>query len=363
MIQHRAKRIFFSASLLALTLGQPLPAFAQDADKPKESKLVIELKALTETFEGLRSKPADTVTADGGKMEAAILSAYAIRAAADEIKENANISENIVVAGYGDVISSDVYAAYQIEYKKILISLFAYLNATERQKIQSSSQGKLAIAGVAPLIGAILPAISSLLRSETEVSNLEGGLNDNRLLAYAVAKAYNDTIKDKAIVFVPPTLTSIKDGDETIAALEILQMARDKVSKSLPKNNPNPKKKAAVDAADTFFQALYTADKDGKIKLLDVIKTRGIDEAMKGRKLLRVKIENSSGTLLKRKNLWVALGAPSVAASGGLIATYALDEGNGTSVKQGMVLCQAGLKNLRKIHRLDASHNSRCKML
>ena len=353
MIQHRAKRIFFSASLLALTLGQPLPAFAQDADKPKESKLVIELKALTETFEGLRSKPADTVTADGGKMEAAILSAYAIRAAADEIKENANISENIVVAGYSDTINSDIYAVYQLEYAKICRAIGGCMSTPD----DPGDIEKNALISTA--IGAILPAFSALLRSETEVSSLDGGLDDDRLLASAIAKAYGR----QAIILIPPTLTSIRDSDETLTELEALKKRRDMVAAGLPKKNPNPKKKAAVDAADAFFSALYTADKDGKIKLLDVIKARQLATAMKGRKLLRVKIENSSGTLLKRKNLWVALGAPSVAASGGLIATYALDEGNGTSVKQGMVLCQAGLKNLRKIHRLDASHNSRCKML
>jgi hypothetical protein len=338
MTQHRSKRILFNASLLAMGLAHSLPALAQD--KPKEPKLVIELKALTETFEGLRSKESDTVAAGGGKLEGAILSAYAIQAAAVKIKEDAKISEKILVAGYDDAIGSDVYAAYALERDQICKLLGGCPTA-------SSFVESLA------LIGSIVPALSSLFRSETEVSTLEGGLTDNRLLAYAVAREH----KENAIVLMPPTLTSINSNDQTIRELNALKEARDAAAKSLPK------KKAAVDAADAFFNALYTADKGGNIKLLDVIKARRFDEAMHGRKVLRVKIENSSGTLLKRKNLWVALGAPAIAASGGLIATYALDEGNGTSIKQGMVLCQAGVKNLRKIHKLDDKHESHCKML
>jgi hypothetical protein len=349
MIQHRAKRIFFNASLLALGLAYSLPAFAQDADKTKEPKLVIELKALTETFEGLRSKESDTIAAGGGKLEGAILSAYAIKAAAVEIKNDSKISEKILVAGYGDAISSDVYAVYQLEYAQLCKRLGGCANVFEATQDSVEKLAPLA------LVGAILPALSSLLRSETEVSSLDDGLKDDRLLAYAVAREY----KENAIVLMPPTLTSISPNDETIKELNALKKARDDVAAK----KPNPKKKAAVDAADAFFTALYTADKDGNIKLLDVIKARQIAEAMQDRKLLRVKIENSSGTLLKRKNLWVALGAPAIAASGGLIATYALDEGNGTSVTQGMVLCQAGVKNLRKIHKLDENHNSHCKML
>jgi hypothetical protein len=295
----------------------------------------------------LRSKESDTVAAGGGKLEGAILSAYAIQAAAVTIKNDAKISEKILVAGYEDVIGADVYAVYQLEYEQLCTQLGGCKTVTKPS--QNPNFESLSI----PAIGAILPALSSLLRSETEVSSLDGGLSDHRLLAFAVARAYG---KD-AIVLVPPTLTSINPNDATIKELEDLKNKRNAVAAGLLK------KKAAVDAADAFFSALYTADKDGNIKLLDVIKARRFDEAMKGRKLLRVKIENSSGTLLKRKNLWVALGAPAIAASGGLIATYALDEGNGTSVKQGMVLCQAGVKNLRKIHKLDGKHDSHCKML
>jgi hypothetical protein len=350
MIQRRAKRICLTASLLVLTLTQSFPAAAQGTEPPK---LVVELKAITDTIEGLREKSADSAATGGGKLEGAILSAYAIQAAADEIKKNANISENIVVAGYGDIINSDIYAVYQLEYAKIRQALGGFAPQPDDPK------GLEKNAIISTAIGTILPAFSALLRSETEVSSLGDGLTDSRLLASAVAKAYGN----QAIILTPPTLTSIREGDETIAGLDALKKSRDMVAAGLPKKNPNKKKKAAVDAADAFFSALYTADKDGRIKLLDVIKARQLATAMKGRKLLRVKIENSSGTLLKRKNLWVALGAPSVAASGGLIATYALDEGNGSSVRQGMVLCQAGVKNLRTIHKLDDNYKSRCKIL
>ena len=88
MTQPSAKHIFFKTSLLALGILQGFPAHAQDAGgngAAKEPKLVIELKALTETFETLRSKPSDTVGTNGGDMEAAILSSFAINAAATKI--------------------------------------------------------------------------------------------------------------------------------------------------------------------------------------------------------------------------------------------------------------------------------------
>ncbi len=372
MTQHRAKYLFFKASLLALGLTHTVPAFSQTSPSPdaaKEPKLVIELRALTETVEDLRDQQSDTVGMNGGNMEAAILSAYAIKAAGTEIKNKAGIEGKILVAGYDDAVSADIYAVFQLEYAQLCKALGGCssdsLKLQDLGLINKSAPSDFlgafipALGAFLPAIGAVLPALSSLFRSETEVSGLEGGLSDNRLLAYAVAKSYGEN----AVVFVPPTLTSIGADDATIKELQSLKDKRDLVAAGLLKTKPDVKKKAAVDAADLFFSALYTSDKDGNIILLDVIKARQIAEAMNGRKLLRVKIENSSGTLLKRKNLWVALGAPAIAASGGLIATYALDDGKGTSSKMGMVLCQAGVKNMRTIHKLDEKHDSRCKML
>ena len=211
---------------------------------------------------------------------------------------------------------------------------------------------------VSPLVGALLPFVSSLLRSETEISRLDGGLNDDRLLAYAVAKKAGN----RAVVLVPPSLTSIVSDDPTLAELQRLKIARDEVQKTLPKKKPDAKKVAAVAAADALQKALLTADDKGTVKLVSVIRARLVASGRDYGKLVRVNIEKSGGTLLKRKNIAVAFGAPAVAVTGGLIATYVIDSGKGYSEGQGMVVCQTRLANLRTVHRLKKTDMPECRV-
>lgn len=361
MTQYRGKRLFLKSSLLALGLFQSIPATAQDTpkdDKAKEPKLVIELKALTETVEGLRSKPSDTVGTNGGDMEAAILSAFAIRAAAKAISEDIIGNGPIVVVGYEDAIAADIYAIYQAEYGQICQQLTGNPKCDKPEVKPSGNRPPKEGGALLPVLGALLPFVSSLLRSETEISKLDGGLNDDRLLAYAVAKKYGTT----AVVLVPPSLTSIAPNDPTVTELQKLKTAHDEVQKALPKKNPDAKKVAAVAAADTLQKALLTADDKGSVKLITVIRARLVASARDNRTLVRVNIEKSGGTLLKRKSLFVALGAPAVAVTGGLIATYVIDSGNGYSKGQGMVACQTRLANLRTVHRLKETSTPECRV-
>lgn len=335
-------RPIFSVGAIALAT-MPTVSLAQEA--PKEPKLVVEIKALTDTFEGLRDKSADSVASGGGEMESAILSAYAIKAAAEEIVKDAKIvvdakaeGKPYLIVGQGDAIASDVYAAYQAEYQAICTKLSGSANCIPA--LPGKGGGN-----IVALAGAILPLLSSLTRSETEISKLPDGLMSDTLLAYAVAKKIGVT----ATVLVPPSLVKIADGDATINELETLR-TRNKASRSLKK--PSKDQKAAVAAADAFLTALFTADSNGKVKLIDVIRTRQIADARASKTLMRVHIEKSGGSLLKRKNLLVAFGAPSVAVTGGLIASYVIDAGNGTASGQGMVVCTTKLANLRTVHKL-----------
>ncbi len=73
-------------------------------------------------------------------------------------------------------------------------------------------------------------------------------------------------------------------------------------------------------------------------------------------------VEKGGGSLLKRSNLWTALGAPTVGITGGLIVSYTLTEPRGGGFLQGGALvCRTALTNLRDVQsgRVGGSRRAR----
>jgi hypothetical protein len=356
-MNHSTRPMFRNCKLAAALslLACSNPAWSQAAGSGSDSeakppKLVVELEAITKSVEDLRGKASDSVATGGGNLEGAILSSYAISAAANLMKDQAAFKApgDYLIAGSEEAIGTEAYVLFQLEYDRLLKRAKEVGARGGGGKVWNNEKS---FTGFAAGTTALLGLFSSLLRSETEVSELSGGLADDRLLAQALARA----IGSKAVVLVPATSRSIGKDDSTIVELASLIDQRNSLARMLNVAKPNPAVKAVVDAIDTFTTALYTPDNAGKIKLLSVISARRLAEAIEGRTLVRVNIEKSNGTLLKRKSLWVALGQPSVLASGGLIATYVVDDGSGVGTATGAVVCATNIKTLRSIHKLDAT--------
>ena len=91
---------------LALVPLAPLRAADEKSDEPSKSeKLVTQMGALSTAIEGLREKGADTVKEHGGGLEGALLSSFAIKAAAARIREE-NTGTGYLVASWPEELQA-----------------------------------------------------------------------------------------------------------------------------------------------------------------------------------------------------------------------------------------------------------------
>ena len=343
---------------LALVPLAPLRAADEKSDEPSKSeKLVTQMGALSTAIEGLREKGADTVKEHGGELEGALLSSFAIKAAAAQIRKE-NTGTGYLVASPSDAIASDRWLMFDAQIRGLCIRL----TENDTCSVVAAVAGRRPLvdrdeAGALPLLSAIttiLPILSSVLRSETEVSALGGELSDSKLLARAVAQ--DSTATSSFTLLAPPRLTDIARS-EPYLALQRLIAARNKIAAA----NAKPKNEAvaaSIKTADEFVALNLTADAAGNVPLLDVIRAKAMLAKLGKRPLLIVSIEKAGGTLLTRKGIDVALGAPSVRASGGVIISYTVassDPANfGEISKTGFLACTTRLTELKRIHKLKA---------
>ena len=357
---------------LALVPLAPLRAAADDkSDEPsKTDKLLTQVTALTTAIEGVRSKGGDTVTTGGGQLEGALLSSFAIKAAANKIRTD-NPKGDFLVASSSDAISTDRWLLFDAQYKGICFRLTGDTKCGNPTEISLENEGTGG-AGPVAAVAALLPFLSSLFRSDTEVSALGGELSDSRLLARAIAddstiaaqinsdgKTSLDSSKFRLLA--PKRLSNIA-GSEPYTMLEKLIATRTTVAKAnaaTKKKKPDEAVAASVKVADEFIASVLTADTAGHVPLLDIIRGNEMQAQLGESDLLTVSIEKAGGTMLKRKGIDVALGAPSVRASGGVIVSYTVEaaanhEDAGKIIKTGFVACTTRLTELKRIHQLKA---------
>ena len=382
-ISHRRVSTSIAAiCALALVPSAPLRAAADDkSDEPSKSeKLLTQVAALTTAIEGLRSKGGDTVKENGGALEGALLSSFAIKAAAAQIRKE-NKDGDFLVASSSDAVSTDRWLLFDAQYKGICFRLTGDSKCGSPTEIPLEDEGRGGAAPVAA-IAALLPFLSSLFRSDTEVSALGGELSDSKLLARAVADDSRDiaqtkevlggkgeTIRDsnKFRLLAPKRLSNIA-GSEPYTMLETLIATRTRIAKAnaAPKTKPNEAVAASVKVADEFIASVLTADTAGNVPLLDIIRGNEMQGQLGVSNLLTVSIEKAGGTMLKRKGIDVALGAPSVRASGGVIVSYTVEAAaknedaakNGDAgkiIKTGFLACTTRLTELKRIHQLRAT--------
>ena len=367
---------------LALVPLAPLRAAADDkSDEPsKTDKLLTQVTALTAAIEGLRSKGGDTVATGGGQLEGALLSSFAIKAAANKIRTD-NPKGDFLVASSSDAISTDRWLLFDAQYKGICFRLTGDTKCGNPTEISLENEGTGG-AGPVAAVAALLPFLSSLFRSDTEVSALGGELSDSRLLARAVADdprgiaqtkevlGQGETIRasNKFSLLAPKRLSNIARS-EPYTMLEKLIATRTTVAKAnaaTKKKKPDEAVAASVKVADEFIASVLTADTAGHVPLLDIIRGNEMQAQLGESDLLTVSIEKAGGTMLKRKGIDVALGAPSVRASGGVIVSYTVEAAAGREgaaknvdagkiIKTGFLACTTRLTELKRIHRLKAT--------
>lgn len=346
------------ASLLLLALT-PMPAAhalqteeeKKAKDEEKESKTEKQIKDLATAVESLRDKPADTVATGGGELEGALMSAFVIEAAARRIAaDNAGAGPFFVIPAE-DLINTDHWLVFDAQVLGLCFRLAQTSDCSATQVDMSEMGGSILTAATA-----VLPLLSSLLRSETEISNLGGGFTDSKLLARALAE--NSTTATVFRLYSPPRVTSIDvaAADPQVKSpyarlMAMIERRNVIAADNAKKKKPDAAVNATIKLVDEFVATILTADANGVIPLVEITRAKAIIDFVGTNKILAVKLEKAGGTMLKRKGIDVALGAPSIRASGGIIASYTVEESGGIT-KVGVITCTTRVTELKRVHQL-----------
>jgi hypothetical protein len=331
---------------LAALVASPLQAQsnppAEEAPKDEDWKKLF--ADLTAKVEALRTKPSDSLKDGAGAMEATILSSEALNAAARKIALDikTRMPTGVVIMSGGALPDMDAYLALSIEIDGLNKLLSAHQGTGSGRVIGLSA---LPIAGV----GEVLSLLSSLLRSETEISDLPGAELDAAALGMAVANAL---VREN----VPVTLSNrilftdwrnAPNASQLVKELGELKQLADQIRAGTKLTD---EQKAALKKYDEFIVRIQTPV-EGKVPLLTALRAAKFTAAANTFGILELKVEKVGGTLLKRKNLLVALGASGLGITGGSVVSYSLTNKDGLVKAAGLLHCGTTLTNFKMVHK------------
>lgn len=330
------------AACLALALpASPLRAEeADDAEDSDKKTLEEKLDALITRVDSIKGRGEDTVEENGGEIEAAILSAAAMDMAAQKMCTRIHGGSYLVLS---DRAEADVeLAGLFLGHKRVLEKL---LDAAAPGARPGPSNTK-AFGGVAT-IGALADLFSAVVSSEDTYSAISGTLNDVEVLSDMLeARCANTTFQIKDDV-----LPDSAAFETFINGLEDVTLKYNAIKK-LPSDKRNPSQKAAVEAYESFLKALVTPI-DGRVPIVALARTDGWFDNFGTSQVLHLSIDKSGGTLLKRKNLWTGLGAPSLGVTSGIIVRYRIsDPSSGERDSGGVIYCTTKQASFRDVHEL-----------
>lgn len=211
--------------------------------------------------------------------------------------------------------------------------------------------------GAGPLIPLIALGVN-LLKTSSEVSGIDVPLKD-RTLATAVgrrlARLGYDTVMPAAAL-VPSMNSEMGRLYQNLGTRMSQSKACRTALNDLPKTKVNTEVLAKLDAtlkkADAFNSEVLKADETGATPLGRGLASEGLVPA--GTLVLRVFVEKAGGSLLKRQNLWTALGFPAIGITGGLVISYTLtDPAGGYLRRSGIGVCRTAMTSMRAVQNGD----------
>lgn len=354
MITFRQSRL--CAALLLLSTSIPAPAVAQldEAVEIDRQTALIVAKTNLEAAQNARvaaqvealglssgATGATEIKEKGGEFEAWLLSAKSIEAAADQIvegmgKERSNRT-TVLLAGtepFDLALARTVKARLQTLEKRLRDDL------TVAGCLGPQPPFVAAGVPVIPLIGALVGA----LKTDTQIYGAEGP-SDARMLVNAMTRRAGNWL-------VPADVSLIPDQSDIGGLWETVTNLR--ATAVTCKGQPKIKKAQAalltaavalVDQAEADLVATGT----GTSPLIQAIRLDAV--AKQNPLVMRLFVEKGGGSILLRKNLWTALGAPAVGITGGSVVSWRLvDPASGKSEAGGLLLCRTKLTNMRAVH-------------
>lgn len=214
-----------------------------------------------------------------------------------------------------------------------------------------------------PMLAAI-GALGSVLQSDVGVTGVPVEVSA-RLLATSVAEALgNKAIVPAALTLPPKNGSSLQDELQLTGDDRALAAARQGCLTRAGKSRKAAAIAlgAAIEAHDKVINALKTGKEGGEAPIITALKLDWL--VSDNPRLLRVYVDKAGGTLLTRKNIWTAFGAPSVGVTGGLVSSFTvLDPQSGSVAAAGLVACRTKLASLRAVQRGEPRREVPCKRI
>lgn len=366
-----------STLLIALAAILTSPANAQDDAQTDQQRELARLKdeldlvkarndlaeARNEGFQaqidalGLpKTEGQTTVDGEGGKLEGWMLASSTLTEAAGAINKRAaarSAGGPIVLLDGDDVLD---FRAGQLLKSEADVLREAHLKVFTAAGCLAGQSEKIgpASAPIAPLIGLVM----SLLKTDTTISGFTLDSPDGALLN-AIAGTNSGTYILPADLVATgtsgPSLTAIK---ELVGNSEEARICRTMIAAAA--TSAAEKKRvapilASLDALVTRTQSFLdavSARKEGKPSRLDAAMIADVlMHDIGNTRVLRVHTEKAGGSILKRSNLFTALGAPAIGITGGAVISWRLSNPNsGKSLDGGILVCRTKLTNMNAIH-------------
>ncbi|MGI9376971.1 MAG: hypothetical protein ACR2PC_12890 [Tsuneonella suprasediminis] len=322
-------------------------------------KAEIEAEAALEQarYSFLPQSPAEGKTTLGegaGQSEASMLTTIAIQAAALEIRkkatgsQTAKIAANTLVIGGSDTLDISAYIAFRAEAIGVETQLKDALGVADLPACPTGTVGPELIG---PGIGALVSGLAGMLRTDTEIRGVKTDLNDDLLVRAVAAQNPNLVIPKYRVA---PT---VEADNPVVCTMEQFNAARRQAqarlaAKPAPAAAVKARLEAAVKRSEDFYQSWTKPAENGNVRLAAAIAQAEL--VAPGVQVLRVHLDSQGGSLLTRRNLWTALGARAVAVSGGVVASFTLDDPfTGKVTKSGVFVCGTTLVSFRRVQKLE----------
>lgn len=356
------KRLFAAALILAApaqaqtaaTAAAAEAAAALAAEKARTDALVAQTaatKAETDLLAarvaalGLKNEATGKTTVDDkvGSVEGRMLAARGLAAAGPEIARGVDekrAGRPVVILGNAGIFAFDQPVVVRQEMTRLgtmVTSALAPCRAAAGEPVVTES-----IMGALPAIGAVVNA----LKTDVDIKGFDAQL-DERVVINAVAAA-------RDFFIVPAEAVRPDEKGSLFSRLAGLRELQGQAAACRLRSAAGTPAAAALDASITAIEAfsirVTAAGAEGRPSILAQAALVDAIAALNPM-VLRVSVEATGGSLLVRKNLFTALGAPAVGLTGGGVVSWRLtDPASGGVKAAGVLVCRTALTNLRAIH-------------
>lgn len=390
-------RLITSQKAMQKALGEDTAAKAL-ATVTQAAAVAAQQKALSDSQAAIQKSlftvPDSTYTGEvkagdkAGTMEAALLAAAAVQAAAKGIREKIGPKVQgkvVVLYGGAEVPDFQAVVAIRAQLRGTTAALDDAMKKMDsalkkaNEELKKAPAVRLELPVTPSTVGAALDAANKIFgyfRTDYSIQGVVVAADDLQLLNSLASE-----LSEAATVKMPAMYNANALLEESSLVKELNELAMKKVlfqptfdaattritalsaAKDTDPNKPEmaaaatelkaalDQGKAAVALYDSFITKTSTADDKGKVPLTVAIQQDAVRQMLKdGAALLTAKISVAGGTYYTRKNLWSFFGSMPFFATGGVVINYTLLEGpSGRVLGAGVVPVYGGFHKVNQL--------------